>query len=55
VQHAEEVLGVLAESFAFIKRRILRAGVIRSVRGIRCDIGVEGTLGGGFAFDPRVA
>ena len=52
VQHAEEVLGVLAESFALVKRRILRAGVIRSVRGIGRDVSVEGTFGRGFAFDP---
>ena len=52
VQHAEEVLGVLAESFALVKGRILGAGVIRSVRRVGRDVGVEGSLGRGFAFDP---
>ena len=52
VDHAEEVLGVLAEPFAFIQRRIFRAGMIRSVGRIGRDVRVERPLGGSLPFDP---
>ena len=52
VEHAKEMLGVLAQSFAFVKGRILRPGVVGSVRRVGGHPSQEGTLGCSLAFDP---
>ena len=52
VDHAEEVLGVLAETLALVQRGVFRLCIVGSVRSVGRDISIERTLGRGLAFDP---
>ena len=52
MDHAEEVLRVLAKPLPFVERGVLGTGVVGTVRGVGGDPGEEGALGRRLTFDP---